>query len=69
MHGPGFGTFSYREKNTDLDGITFPAHTTLALWNPQGLFCYFLVYYLVSRFLTVSSPSCCERMGLRCRCS
>ncbi|KAL5536605.1 hypothetical protein ACEPAF_428 [Sanghuangporus sanghuang] len=34
-NGPGFGTFRYTPKDTEINGITLPANTTLALWNPQ----------------------------------
>ncbi len=37
-NGPGFGTFRYCERDTEVGGVTFPAHTTLALWNPQGTY-------------------------------
>lgn len=36
MHGPGFGTFRYCSRDTEIDGVVLPANTTLALWNPQG---------------------------------
>lgn len=36
MHGPGFGTFRYCSKDTEVEGVVLPANTTLALWNPQG---------------------------------
>ena len=35
-NGPGFGTFRHCSKDTTLQGVTLPANTTLALWNPQG---------------------------------
>ncbi|KAB2571925.1 cytochrome P450 46A1 [Lasiodiplodia theobromae] len=35
MHGPGFGTFRYCTRDTEIDGVVLPANTTLALWNPQ----------------------------------
>ncbi|KAG9217789.1 hypothetical protein CCMSSC00406_0003522 [Pleurotus cornucopiae] len=34
-NGPGFGTFRYTPKDVEINGITIPANTTLALWNPQ----------------------------------
>ncbi|EJD00090.1 cytochrome P450 46A1 [Fomitiporia mediterranea MF3/22] len=34
-NGPGFGTFRYTPKDTEINGVTLPANTTLALWNPQ----------------------------------
>lgn len=37
MHGPGFGTFRYCARDTEIDGVVLPANTTLALWNPQGM--------------------------------
>jgi hypothetical protein len=40
MHGPGFGTFRYCSRDTEVDGVTLPANTTLALWNPQGNMIY-----------------------------
>ncbi|KZV76178.1 cytochrome P450 46A1 [Peniophora sp. CONT] len=35
MHGPGFGTFRYTDKEAEINGVHIPANTTLALWNPQ----------------------------------
>ncbi|KAI1161516.1 cytochrome P450 46A1 [Nemania serpens] len=35
LHGPGFGTFRYCEKDTEVEGVVLPAMTPLALWNPQ----------------------------------
>ncbi|KAJ2991947.1 hypothetical protein NUW58_g2334 [Xylaria curta] len=32
---PGFGTFRTCSKDTAVAGVTLPANTTLALWNPQ----------------------------------
>ncbi|EJC99581.1 cytochrome P450 [Fomitiporia mediterranea MF3/22] len=34
-NGPGFGTFRYTSKDVEINGVTLPANTTLALWNPQ----------------------------------
>lgn len=33
---PGFGTFRTCAKDTTVAGVTLPANTTLALWNPAG---------------------------------
>ncbi|TGJ80719.1 hypothetical protein E0Z10_g8043 [Xylaria hypoxylon] len=33
---PGFGTFRICKKDTTVAGVTLPANTTLALWNPAG---------------------------------
>ncbi|KAI1307112.1 cytochrome P450 46A1 [Xylaria venustula] len=34
MSSPGFGTFRTCAKDTTVAGVTLPANTTLALWNP-----------------------------------
>ncbi|KAF4586249.1 hypothetical protein EYR38_010524 [Pleurotus pulmonarius] len=34
-NGPGFGTFRYTPQDVEINGITTPANTILALWNPQ----------------------------------
>lgn len=36
MSSPGFGTFRTCARDTTVAGVTLPANTTLALWNPAG---------------------------------
>lgn len=41
MSSPGFGTFRTCAKDTTVAGVTLPANTTLALWNPAGRYSVF----------------------------
>lgn len=36
LHSTGFGSFRTCGVKTTVCGTTFPADTTLALWNPAG---------------------------------